>query len=149
MQKACDVVELKWVLRRALAILNTLEVRIYAARSMPSSISDAQLQVQVGQSNLLTMYTVESNSNISNVDIMQPWRYHATLQLQVKAPLYRFLQIEDTPDYFRTVIKAGGIMDVVEQYPWTGQEQQHSRRDKRAGHHHGKVVRTDRGPAIQ
>ncbi len=26
MQEACDVVELKWVLRRALAILNTLEV---------------------------------------------------------------------------------------------------------------------------
>jgi len=27
MQEACDVVELKWVLRRALAILNTLEVQ--------------------------------------------------------------------------------------------------------------------------
>ncbi|DBA95199.1 TPA: hypothetical protein ACH3X3_013101 [Trebouxia sp. C0006] len=81
MQEACDVVELKWVLRRALAILNTLE-------------------------------------------------------------------IEDTPDHFRTVIKAGSIMDVVEQYPWTGQEQQHNRRDKRSGHHLGKVVKTDRGPAI-
>ncbi|KAL3146264.1 hypothetical protein ABBQ32_002965 [Trebouxia sp. C0010 RCD-2024] len=82
MQKACDVVQLKWVLRRALAVLNTLE-------------------------------------------------------------------IEDTPDYLRTVIKAGGIMDVVEQYPWNGQERQHSRRDKRGGHHHGKVVRTERGPAIR
>ena len=30
MQKACDVVELKWVLRRALAILNTLEVLSHA-----------------------------------------------------------------------------------------------------------------------
>jgi len=27
MQEACDIVELKWVLRRALAILNTLEVQ--------------------------------------------------------------------------------------------------------------------------
>ncbi len=58
------------------------------------------------------------------------------------------LQIEETPDYFRTVIKAGGIMDVVEQYPWTGQEQRHSRRDKRSGHHFGKVVKTEEGPAI-
>lgn len=62
---------------------------------------------------------------------------------------YAMMQIEDTPDHFRTVIKAGGIMDVVEQYPWTGQEQQHSRRDKRSGHHSGKVVKTDNGPAIQ
>lgn len=62
---------------------------------------------------------------------------------------HAMMQIEDTPDHFRTVIKAGGIMDVVEQYPWTGQEQQHSRRDKRSGHHSGKVVKTDNGPAIQ
>lgn len=59
------------------------------------------------------------------------------------------VQIEDNADFFKTVIKAGGIMDVVEQYPWTGQEQRHSRRDKRAGHHYGQVVKTDRGPAIQ
>ena len=59
------------------------------------------------------------------------------------------LQIEDTPEHFRTVIKAGGIMDVVEQYPWSGKEQQHSRRDKRSGHHLGKVVRSEQGPAIQ
>lgn len=65
------------------------------------------------------------------------------------AKLRARLQIEENPDFFKTVIKAGGIMDVVEQYPWTGQEQRHSRRDKRAGHHYGKVVRTDRGPAIQ
>lgn len=36
MQQACDVVELKWVLRRALAILNTLEVLTCAARSCTS-----------------------------------------------------------------------------------------------------------------
>lgn len=31
MQQACDVVQLKWVLKRALAILNTLEVLTHAA----------------------------------------------------------------------------------------------------------------------
>ena len=31
MQQACDVVQLKWVLKRALAILNTLEVPTHAA----------------------------------------------------------------------------------------------------------------------
>ena len=31
MQEACDVVKLKWVLRKALAILNTLEVSEHAA----------------------------------------------------------------------------------------------------------------------
>lgn len=30
MQQACDVVQLKWVLKRALAILNTLEVLTHA-----------------------------------------------------------------------------------------------------------------------
>lgn len=40
-------------------------------------------------------------------------------------------------------------MDVVEQYPWTGEEKQHSRRDKRAGHHYGRIVKTDKGPSIQ
>lgn len=58
------------------------------------------------------------------------------------------VQIEDTPDHFKTVIKAGGIMDVVEQYPWTGQELKHSRRDKRSGHHTGNVIKTEKGPAI-
>ena len=38
MQQACDVVELKWVLRRALAILNTLEVLTCAARFCKKAI---------------------------------------------------------------------------------------------------------------
>lgn len=34
MQQACDVVELKWVLRRALVILNTLEVHATVLQPM-------------------------------------------------------------------------------------------------------------------
>lgn len=40
-------------------------------------------------------------------------------------------------------------MDVVECYPWDGVEVKHKRRDKRGGHHYGKVVRTDQGPVIE
>ncbi len=39
MQEACDVVELKWVLRRALAILNTLEVQWHYTVFSKSSVS--------------------------------------------------------------------------------------------------------------
>lgn len=59
------------------------------------------------------------------------------------------MQIEDNSEYFQTNIKAGGIMDMVERYPWSGQEKQHSRRDKQGGHHFGKIVKTDKGPSIQ
>ncbi len=48
------------------------------------------------------------------------------------------------------MIKAGGIMDVVECYPWTGEVLTHGRRDKRKGVHTGRVVRTEEGsPSIQ
>ena len=55
----------------------------------------------------------------------------------------------DTSDEFKFIVKAGGIMDVVERYPWTGEEQQHKRRDKRAGYHVGRVIKTDDGPEIR
>lgn len=59
------------------------------------------------------------------------------------------LQIEDKETYFKTTLKAGGIMDVVEQYPWSGETVEHSRRDKRPGSHHGCVVKSDDGPQLQ
>jgi hypothetical protein len=55
------------------------------------------------------------------------------------------LHIEDTKDHFKTVMKAGGLMDVVERYPWTGETVAHSRRDKRRGQHHAKVYRLETG----
>ena len=41
------------------------------------------------------------------------------------------------------------VQDVVERYPWTGEDVVHKRRDKRPGHHTGKVVRTKEGAEIQ
>lgn len=108
MQEACDAVQLKWVLRRALAILNTLEVCSVCTFSYH----------------------------------MHPCCHEQTL-------ISAMVQIDDNPEYFQTNIKAGGIMDVVERYPWTGEEKQHSRRDKRPGHHTGRVVLTYKGPSIQ
>jgi len=74
MSEACELIQLPWVLRQALAILNTLD-------------------------------------------------------------------IEDTDDYFKTVMKAGGLMDVVEKYDWNGEIVAHPRRDKRRGQHHARVYR--------
>lgn len=59
------------------------------------------------------------------------------------------MQIESNEEFFRTTLKAGGVMDVVEQYPWTGEQTTHKRRDKRAGHHTGRVVGTEEGPQLQ
>jgi hypothetical protein len=78
MSEACELIQLPWVLRQALAVLNTL-------------------------------------------------------------------QIEETEHHFETVIKAGGIMDVVEKYPWTGETVAHPRRDKRRGKHHARVYRHETG----
>ncbi len=59
------------------------------------------------------------------------------------------MQIEDNKNYFKTTLKAGGIMDVVEQYPWSGETVEHSRRDKRPGRHFGRVVKSEEGPQLQ
>jgi hypothetical protein len=56
------------------------------------------------------------------------------------------LHIEDeTDEHFKTVMKAGGLMDVVECYPWTGETVAHPRRDKRRGKHHARVYRIESG----
>eukprot|EP00884_Botryococcus_braunii_P012179 jgi/Botrbrau1/20962/Bobra.0135s0080.1 len=72
-----------------------------------------------------------------------PWLFRKALLVLTK------LELEDTPEHFKTVLKAGGIMDVVECYPWDGTPVKHKRRDKKKGHHLGKVVRTDKGPVIE
>mmetsp|Transcript_47411 Transcript_47411/g.119998 ORF Transcript_47411/g.119998 Transcript_47411/m.119998 type:complete len:232 (-) Transcript_47411:47-742(-) len=59
------------------------------------------------------------------------------------------MQVVDTPDTFGTTIKAGGVLDVVERYPKSGESVVHKRRDKRGGSHTGVVVQTAEGPSIQ
>jgi hypothetical protein len=39
-------------------------------------------------------------------------------------------------------------MDVVEQYPWSGEVVTHKRRDKRSGHHLGRVLASKDGPQL-
>ncbi|PRW45614.1 hypothetical protein C2E21_6092 [Chlorella sorokiniana] len=55
------------------------------------------------------------------------------------------LELEDTADHFSTTLKAGGIMDVVEKYPWNGETVDHPRRDKRKGRHRAHVARSEAG----
>lgn len=60
--------------------------------------------------------------------------------------------VEDNSDEgtFQTVIKAGGVLDVREKYPWTGATVAHARRDKRRGGHTGRVTRSAAGhPVIE
>ena len=59
-------------------------------------------------------------------------------------------QLEDTDTHFATNLKAGGVLDVVEKYPWSGEEVAHGRRDKRRGAHTGSVSRceADGAPVI-
>ena len=60
------------------------------------------------------------------------------------------LVLVDDEYAFRTVLKAGGLLDVEEEYPWTGADVVHSRRDKRRGTHRGSVYRTENGfPSIK
>jgi hypothetical protein len=53
----------------------------------------------------------------------------------------KVLELEDTPAHFRTRLKAGGVLDIVETYPWDGSTVLHGRRDKRRGGHRGHVER--------
>lgn len=55
------------------------------------------------------------------------------------------LQVEETEEHFTTIMKAGGIMDVTETYPWTGEKIALPRRDKRRGKHVGRVLRLEEG----
>ena len=32
------------------------------------------------------------------------------------------LELVDSPEYFETRLKAGGVLDVAEKYPWTGEQ---------------------------
>lgn len=60
------------------------------------------------------------------------------------------LVLVDDEHAFKTVLKAGGVLDVEEEYPWTGVDVVHSRRDKRRGTHRGSVCRTEDGfPSIK
>lgn len=63
--------------------------------------------------------------------------------LRMGVSLVNTLEIVDEREgadaHFATTLKAGGILDVKEKYPWSEAEVEHSRRDKRRGKHLGKV----------
>lgn len=69
-----------------------------------------------------------------------PWVFRNAL------PFLNKLVLVDTEASFKTILKAGGIMDVVEEYSWTSEEEiLHGRRDKRRGYHRGRVLRNENG----
>lgn len=68
-----------------------------------------------------------------------PWVFRQALGL------LNTLKLMDNDAAFQTVLKAGGVMDVVERYPWTGEKVEHGRRDKRRGKARGRVYRPEGG----
>ncbi len=81
----------------------------------------------------------KSDSMDEACDIVElPWVFRKALKF-----LNTLVLVDDRRTSFKTVLKAGGIMDVVEEYPWTGDIVKHSRRDKRKGIHTGKVEVVD------
>ncbi|GMH33940.1 hypothetical protein BSKO_01774 [Bryopsis sp. KO-2023] len=69
--------------------------------------------------------------------------------LRKAVDLLPYMEVESTPERFKTVLKAGGVLDIVETYSWTGEEVEHPRRDKRYGRHLACVVSTAKGPTIK
>ena len=113
MDRACELVKLPWLYRKALLVLNQLEVIFTALRPAETTVRETP--------------------------------FHDGHPLTLR-PL---TQVEDNDEHIKTTIKAGGLMDVVESYPWNGEEVSHKRRDKRKGHHTGKAVRLKEGPSVQ
>ncbi|KAL6771910.1 hypothetical protein ACKKBG_A28250 [Auxenochlorella protothecoides x Auxenochlorella symbiontica] len=58
------------------------------------------------------------------------------------------MELKDDEEAFEVTMKAGGILDVRERYPWSGEPVDHPRRDKRRGKHTAYVKRTDQGPTV-
>lgn len=58
-------------------------------------------------------------------------------------------QVEVTDTHLKTVVKAGGILDIVEVYPWTGEKKKYPRRDKKRGKHLAWVGCTEKGPYVE
>ena len=60
------------------------------------------------------------------------------------------LDVVDDSQAFATTIKAGGVLDVRERYPWdlAAPPVVHPRRDKRRGGHTGRVLRSEGGHPV-
>lgn len=182
MEAACNMVQLPWLYRLAIKILRVMVVRMGASPFENTSAHACR--------DVLHAAGVGLNSAL------------------LPGPRLA-LQLEDSEGFFKSVMKAGGLMDVVEevcacvracvhadqwlhggglrggwhvavwkarcsacdpimlpvpvsipaaspclhlaplpQYPWSGEEVVHARRDKRRGSHRGRVTRTERGPCI-
>ena len=126
MEEACDIMQLPWVFRKAVLLLNTVQVC--------SCQAEAQLlgSMQCGQ------YKHSHCQNLLELHILHHARHHTDKE----SNSFCTRQIVENDDYFRTAAKVGGILDIVEQYPFDGSYVKHNRRDKRRGQHSGRVVRS-------
>lgn len=62
--------------------------------------------------------------------------------------ILKCIELRDTEESFSTVIKAGGILDVRETFPWSGEAREHPRRDKRRGKATGRVYHHQKGICV-
>eukprot|EP00890_Picochlorum_soloecismus_P002533 jgi/Picsp_1/3280/NSC_06120-R1_predicted protein [Chlamydomonas reinhardtii] len=107
--------------------------------------------MSIGKTANLTSLTGKWRKNKNKSDCMREACDMVELPFVFRKALafLNVLEIQDDGEYFRTILKAGGIMDVVEVYPWKDcKPVVHRRRDKRRGKHLGSVRREDGHPQI-
>ena len=132
MEEACDIMQLPWVFRKGVLLLNSMQVRtirIYPLLHTHIAFCSVYGNLQ-GWPSFKAVACLSSFLRI-NISIAG-------------------IQINDEPsEFFRTTAKAAGIINLVEQYPWDGSYVMHSRRDKRRGQHSGRVFRSPGGATIE
>lgn len=135
MDEACDMVALPWVLRKAIAVLNVLEVCVAAGVSVGGKYALQRWHYRYNSGRCCSLLDQLRQSRISLL------KHHPTGPPTTS----NAEQLEDAQSHFATNMKAGGVLDVVERYPWTGEAVEHPRRDKRRGRHTAYVRRTEDG----
>ena len=146
MKEACDIMQLPWIFRKAVLVLNTLQVltSLLLLQSLQSH------QHASWRESWPCLCTADQHRQASAdfgqtrcFDVRAAADWHPGLALATYG--LDWCQVEETDAHFRTAVKAGGILDIVEQYPFDGSLVKHARRDKRQGQHIGSVKRTEEG----
>ncbi len=108
MDDACEAVALPWLLKKAVLVLNKLEVSRMSPGPPAAACGGGGAQ--------------PPDLSLSVHQQRQAHSFHARILPAAWSPglpdgVGLLRQLEDAPEHFATTLKAGGILDVVERYP--------------------------------